>query len=119
VPFGTPLENEKMPYIAQDKRDVLDATIEELATRLVNTAMEQPDHTTYAGLLNYAITTLVMSVIDKRFGTIRYGILATVTGVLKNVSDELYRRVAAPYEDMQAKKNGDVPLFEEYPLRRM
>jgi hypothetical protein len=108
-----------MPYITQDKRHVLDATIEELATRLVNTAMEQPDHTTYAGLLNYAITSLIMQVIDKRFGTIRYGTIATVVGVLKNVSDEFYRRVAAPYEDEQIKKNGDVPLYEEYPLRRM
>jgi len=40
-----------------------------------------------------------------------------VTGVFKNISDEFYRRVAAPYEEQQIAANGDVPLYEEYGRR--
>jgi len=29
-------------------------------------------------------------------------------GVLENVKQEMYRRLAAPYEDKKAEENGDV-----------
>jgi hypothetical protein len=53
-----------------------------------------------------------MQVIRKCCGAVRYGTVATVSGVLKNVNDEFYRRVAAPYEDKQITRNGDVPEYE-------
>jgi hypothetical protein len=37
-----------------------------------------------------------------------------LTGTFKNIADEFYRRVAAPYEGKQMIKNGDVDLYEEY-----
>jgi hypothetical protein len=34
--------------------------------------------------------------------------IALVTGVIENVKQELYRRVATPYEDQKMKAHGDV-----------
>ncbi|HZU83357.1 MAG TPA: hypothetical protein VE987_10595 [Polyangiaceae bacterium] len=106
-----------MPYIQPEHRLALDPAIAELADRIVAIAKKSADETAFAGLLNYACTSLAMRVVEGRFGRIRYGTIATVTGVFKNVADELYRRVAAPYEDRQIAKNGDVPLYEEYARR--
>jgi hypothetical protein len=103
-----------MPYIKQEHRSVLDPAIRDLAHRLADVARSMPEETAFAGLLNYACTSLAMEVLHARFGALRYGVVATVTGVFKNVADEFYRRVAAPYEDRQIEKNGDVPLYESY-----
>jgi hypothetical protein len=101
-----------MPYIAQEHRPRLDALIENLAGAIALVAKDQGDKTAYAGLLNYTLTRLTMQVIEKCCGPIRYATIATVSGVLKNVNDEFYRRVAVPYEDKQIAKNGDVPEYE-------
>ena len=37
-----------------------------------------------------------------------------VSGVLKNIADEFYERIAVPYEKKQIIKNGDVDLYKEY-----
>lgn len=103
-----------MPYISQDKRQQLDDLIDTLADEISSLATSTPEETSFAGLLNYACTTLAMKVIDKRFGRIRYGTIATVVGVFKNVADEFYRRVGVPYEDKQVAKSGDLPLYEKY-----
>jgi hypothetical protein len=106
-----------MPYVKAELRQALDPAIRELARAIVDAARDLHDETGYAGLLNYACTSVAMRVIEGRFGKIRYGTIATVTGVFKNVADEFYRRVAAPYEDRQIAANGDVPLYEEYAER--
>jgi hypothetical protein len=103
-----------MPYIKQEHRQALDPLIVDLGARISEIAASMPEETAYAGLLNYACTSLAMQVVHNRFGRLRYGVIATVTGVFKNVADEFYRRVAAPYEDAQIVANGDVALYEEY-----
>lgn len=103
-----------MPYIKSEYRATLDPPIAAAARAIVEIARTLPDETAFAGLLNYACTSLAMQVMDARFGKVRYGIVATVTGVFKNVADEFYRRIAAPYEDRQIGVNGDVPLYEQY-----
>jgi hypothetical protein len=103
-----------MPYVKADHRSALDPAIRELARGIAEIAATLPEETAFAGLLNYACTSLAMQIIEARFGRIRYGTIATVTGVFKNVADEFYRRVAAPYEDRQIAANGDVPLYEQY-----
>jgi hypothetical protein len=103
-----------MPYIKAEYRETLDPAIRELARRIVDVARTLPEETAFAGLLNYACTSVAMQVVHERFGRIRYGTIATVTGVFKNVADEFYRRVAAPYEDKQIAANGDVPLYEQF-----
>lgn len=106
-----------MPYVKPEHRGALDTAIGDLAAKIVDLARTMPEETAYAGLLNYACTSLGMRILEARFGQLRYGMIATMTGVFKNVADEFYRRVAAPYEDRQIVKNGDVPLYAEYEHR--
>jgi len=102
-----------MPYIKQEHRARLDRPIRELADTMAEMAGESARETAVAGFLNYACTSLAIEVLRRRFGRVRYGHVALVTGVFKNVADEFYRRVGAPYEDRQIEKNGDLPLFRE------
>jgi hypothetical protein len=106
-----------MPYVKPEHRLALDPAIRELANCIADVAGSLPEETAFAGLLNYACTSVAMQVVETRFGRLRYGTIATVTGVFKNVADEFYRRVAAAYEDRQIAKNGDVPLYEAYARR--
>ena len=80
-----------MPYITAEARDRL----------------EQGGRPETAGELNYAITRLVDEYLIQQ-GGIRYAHLNEVIGVLECAKLELYRRLAAPYEDKQMAKSGDV-----------
>ena len=60
-----------------------------------------------SGELNYAITKLVDEYLIRK-GGIRYANLNEVIGVLECAKLELYRRVAAPYEDKKVAESGDV-----------
>lgn len=85
-----------MPYIKPGQRPPIDGYINgELADVLHN-----------PGELNYAITRLVMAYLGK--APFNYTAIAEVTGVLENVKQEFYRRVASGYEDIKRKENGDV-----------
>jgi hypothetical protein len=57
------------------------------------------------GELNYLITRLVKQYWDE---DPRYRTIADITGVLENVKQEFYRRIAVPYEDKKIEENGDV-----------
>jgi hypothetical protein len=106
-----------MPYVKAEHRKALDPAIRELSRGIAEIAQSMPEETAFAGLLNYACTSIAMQVVEVRFGRLRYGTIATLTGVFKNVADEFYRRIAAPYEDRQIAANGDVPLYEDYTKR--
>lgn len=59
-----------------------------------------------AGELNYLITDLVDAYIQKQ--GLSYSAVNEVVGALECAKLELYRRIAAPYEDQKATQNGDV-----------
>jgi hypothetical protein len=59
------------------------------------------------GDLNYTITRLCDAYICAR-GGVSYTLLNEVIGVLECAKLELYRRVAAPYENKALARNGDV-----------
>lgn len=80
-----------MPYVTQEARKRLDAG-------------QAPQG---AGELNYAITRMVDDYLAAR-GGVRYAHLNEVIGVLECAKLELYRRLAAPYEDCKIAENGDV-----------
>jgi hypothetical protein len=80
-----------MPYITADARARLEAG-------------GKPET---AGELNYAITRLVDAYLS-RSGEFRYANLNEVIGALECAKLELYRRVAAPYEDHKRAESGDV-----------
>lgn len=60
-----------------------------------------------AGELNYVITRAVDQFLQAQ-GHLRYDNLNTSVGVLECAKLELYRRLAAPYEDRKCDENGDV-----------
>ncbi len=103
-----------MPYIVAEQRQVLNSAIDELAGRIVRLAAADGADGAFTGLLNYACTRLALLVVRRRFGRLRYWLIAALTGTFKNIADEFYRRLAAPYEDRQLAKSGDVDLYAEF-----
>ncbi len=103
-----------MPYIPAEQRKTCDELIDALAGQIVRLAQESGSDGAFAGLLNYACTRLALQVVRRRFGKMRYWLIAILSGTFKNISDEFYRRLAAPYEDRQLAKSGDVDLYAEY-----
>ena len=82
-----------MPYIVDRRRK----DIYEKGIKLVGTS----------GELNFWITTNCLDYLDQG-GSVTYGAINEVIGVLECVKLEMYRRLAAPYEDEKIKENGDV-----------
>jgi hypothetical protein len=80
-----------MPYIAADARERLDR----------GGAPQSP------GELNYVLSRTCDQFLSDR-GGIRYAQLNEVIGALECAKLELYRRVAAPYEDRKRAASGDV-----------
>jgi hypothetical protein len=78
-----------MPYVPSEDRPAL--------------MVDRPPET--AGELNYCITLLVDVFLD---GAVNYDAINEVIGVLECAKLELYRRIAAPYEDKKIAENGDV-----------
>jgi hypothetical protein len=103
-----------MPYIAPELRRELDPLIDKLADRLAAQAEAAGDDGAFAGLLNYSCTRLALAVVRRRFGPLRYWLIAALSGVFQNIATEFYRRVAVPYEDLQRAQSGDVDLFKEF-----
>ncbi len=81
-----------MPYISQKRREELSPNI--------NTP-------TTAGELNFMLTNIIKKYLQDR-GGIGYNTLNSIIGVLSCMQLELYRRLAAPYEDSKIIENGDV-----------
>ena len=76
---------------------------------IVNSAREQLDDgglPNSAGELNYMISSLIDEYLPE-YGK-NYTNINEVIGVLECAKLELYRRVAAPYEDEKIEQNGDV-----------
>ena len=80
-----------MPYIPQDKRDALDIDACRAGT---------------PGELNYVITKLLDEFL--RGEGFNYTNINAAIGVLECAKLELYRRLAAPYEEIKKAQNGDV-----------
>jgi hypothetical protein len=100
-----------MPYIEPKARATFDPLIDQLAERIVAEAKRAGHDAAFAGLLNYTCTRLALQIIRLQFGQLRYWLIALVTGTFQNISQEFYRRMAAPYEEKQMEKNGDVDLY--------
>lgn len=88
-----------MPYIKQEDRQVIDPQVYDLNCDIAN-----------VGDLNYAITMLVNEYLDNSI--VNYQNINAVIGVLECAKLELYRRLAAPYEDTKIQENGDVKFYE-------
>lgn len=88
-----------MPYISQKRRDRMNSSIEGVSNMCP-----------FAGDLNYAITKILHNYLDM-YG-LDYSNINEVIGVLECAKMELYRMVAAPYEDKKRSVNGGISSLE-------
>ena len=93
------MEANKMPYIPEKDRESLDYAIFDITARIL--AEEGT-----AGRMNYCISSMINMMIEKK--GLSYSNLNEIIGALECIKMELYRRVAAPYEDLKIQENGDV-----------
>lgn len=93
-----------MPYIEPGQRPAIDSAVDRVAEAV---RLYGADLNARAGLINYAVTRLLLKMLEDD-PRLRYHHIALVTGIVENVKQEFYRRLAAPYEDRKAAENGDV-----------
>lgn len=90
-----------MPYIEKKSRKEIDNAINKLIDSIVDSTDLKNDKK--AGLLNYTFSKIINGILIKNYKNIN-----EMIGMLECCKLELYRRVAAPYEDAKIKANGDV-----------
>lgn len=93
-----------MPYIKKAQRAQLDPFIDNLAQAI---GTEDID-----GKLNYAISRLVAGGYAPG-GHWSYSLIQRAVGLIACVGQELYHRVAVPYEAEAAARNGDIPEYDD------
>ena len=98
-----------MPYIDETSRKVLDRYIDDLADVITNhSELDNENVMVVLGDLNYCMSRLIGQVM----GDTSYAKVAMITGVLENVKQEFYRRVAVPYEEEKIVQNGDIKEYK-------
>ena len=96
-----------MPYISIEEREELDEAIDVMIHAITTTKLglwNPHDFSIYLGRINYCFSRVISSVM----GDISYKKIAMATGVIENIKQELYRRLASKYEDKKIEENGDI-----------
>lgn len=83
-----------MPYIKPERRPY------------IYDGILAPNNIETVGELNFAITSVCINWAERN--GISYKTVNDIVGALECAKLELYRRLAAPYEDEKIKQNGDV-----------
>lgn len=99
-----------MPYIKMEDRRALEEGIYFMGRYIGIRA----DDVNLPGLLNYVITRITLGAYQEKYGDPKYHHINEIIGILECAKQEMYRRVAGPYEDVASIKNGDIPEFEEW-----
>lgn len=94
-----------MPYIKESDRTKLDPCIENMINCL-NTKNELADS---LGDINYCFSRIISGIMRD----VSYNKIAMITGVLENIKQEFYRRVASTYEDKKIVENGDIREYKK------
>lgn len=92
-----------MPYVEENGRAILAKHLSGLCDEINKHALSSGIDK-LPGIVNYAIVRIIG-------GTLRldsYASINSAIGILECAKLELYRRIAAPYEDKKAEENGDV-----------
>ena len=84
-----------MPYIDPEKRKEFESILDQLDNISIRT-----------GDMNYFISSVLHRWIRKY--KLCYDMLNSIVGVLECIKLELYRMIAAPYEDQKKEENGPV-----------
>jgi hypothetical protein len=99
-----------MPYINEEERQELDGCIYQMVRCITETkvSLNNPqDFSNFLGRINYCFSRVIMGVMKN----ISYKNIAMITGVLENVKQEFYRRIAEQYEDKKILENGDIKEY--------
>jgi hypothetical protein len=106
-----------MPYIKEQDRKILDNHIDSLIfvfkCSLEGEICQQQNLTDnqtmmLLGKINYCFSRILSGIM----GEVSYSKIAMITGVLENIKQEYYRRVAEPYEDKKIIENGDIKEYK-------
>jgi hypothetical protein len=106
-----------MPYIKEEDRKIVDQSIDSIVFILrcslpgeICQQQNLTDHQTMMllGKINYCFSRILSGVM----GDASYSKIAMITGVLENIKQEYYRRVAEPYEDKKIIENGDIKEYK-------
>lgn len=100
-----------MPYINEEERLELDENIERMIKCISETKahLNNPqDFSNFLGRINYCFSRILMGVMKN----VSYKNIAMATGVLENIKQEFYRRIASPYEDKKITENGDIKEYK-------
>lgn len=110
-----------MPYISEKHRENLDSCIESLTLCIkqnIETQLNPHIIENYRQLSNEEFLSIVgdinycfSRILGGLMGKVSYSKIATITGVLENIKQEFYRRVAAQYEDAKIVQNGDIKEY--------
>lgn len=95
-----------MPYITQEARKFINPLLEHLLSHIGSFSV---------GDVNYIITKFIHIWIQKE--GLKYKNINAAIGVLECAKMELYRMVAAPYEDKKAKENGFISELDGDPSK--
>lgn len=101
-----------MPYISEEERQELDDCIDQMIKCISSTKanLNNPnDFSNFLGRINYCFSRVIMGVMK----TTSYKNIAMVTGVLENIKQEFYRRIAIPYEEQKITENGDIKEYKK------
>lgn len=114
-----------MPYIKEENRQTLDDCIDQMVICFKNNAFRasfDSDQTNYlkeeltnedflaiVGDINYVFS----RILGQLSKPISYSKIALITGVLENIKQEHYRRVASKYEDQKIVAHGDIPEYKK------
>lgn len=98
-----------MPYINEYARKELDECIDNMVSCLTHdNGLTDTEFISILGEINYSFS----RILAKSMGKISYSKIAMITGVLQNIQQEFYRRIASPYEDKKIVENGDIKEFK-------
>jgi|TARA_B100000287_G_scaffold320009_1_gene303872 hypothetical protein len=97
-----------MPYIKENARLELDGCIDNMVDCLTHgNSVSNEEFAILLGEINYTFS----RILAKSMGETSYSKIAMATGVLENIKQEFYRRIAASYEDEKIVENGDIKEY--------
>jgi hypothetical protein len=97
-----------MPYIKEDRRLRLDDCIAEMVNCLDRGRYNTDSFEEILGDINYTFSRILAGLMDQP----SYNKIAMITGVLENIKQEFYRRVAEGYENQKISQNGDIKEYK-------
>ncbi len=98
-----------MPYINESARLELDDCIDNMVECLTHgNDVSNEEFLSIAGEINYTFSRILSACMKDA----SYGKICVITGVLENIKQEFYRRIASPYEDKKIVENGDIKEYK-------